>query len=111
MGARPYSLGSTNNSGAFGPGDRVFDMRRGLGTIIEQWGSWLACRYCFKQYGPKDQPTCNCSGDIRAHNEPRAFLVSGAGIYNVRFDDRTIGLAPVNQEWLQAADGVKEVAA
>jgi hypothetical protein len=86
--------------GSLQPGDRVFNLSRGFGTIVEEWGSWQACRYCFAPYGGKNQARCRCVGDDPTDYMGRFRLVSGAGVYDVKFDDPQVGTVAIDQLWL-----------
>ncbi len=86
------------------PGDRVLhcpgkgEESHGTGTILNEWGSWKACRSCYRPYCDKhrDSYPMNKKGERQWYYE-----VNGEGTFDVLFDgDKE--LRSVNQFWLKA---------
>jgi hypothetical protein len=101
------------------PGDKVWHKTHGIGTIIEQWGSWFSCRDCYAEVnniqGCKHILRVNKTkrlkyDDMRVRVSitpnidcydpeqiPGVYLISGSGIFNIAFPH---GTEAINQRWL-----------
>lgn len=88
-------------------GDRVEHAVHGRGRVLEEWGSWRACRACFGEVDVvgEECPLCGNGPGVQAGGEAVGLYwqrVSGAGVYDVLFDgDRRC--RSINEEWLRDA--------
>ncbi len=75
------------------PGTRVHHARHGVGRVLSEWGSFWACRHCFRELA-REGEECECG-----HGDGNLLRVAGAdGVYDVRFKG---GVESINRAWLK----------
>ena len=62
----------------------------GIGEIIEEWGTFYACRSCHAQCLPRRLSQC-CND--------RSIEVSGTGVFDILFEDGKV--RSINQQWFR----------
>ena len=72
-------------SGAFSKGDMVMSPTYGRGEVLEEWGTFISCRNCFRplprvKRGKFGGLVTLCCGDL-------PLPVSGQNIFDVKFND------------------------
>ncbi len=86
------------------PGDRVLHCpgkggisHHGIGTILHEWGSWRACKMCYRPYCDRHRELY----PMNKNGERQWFYdVNGEGTFDVLFDGEK-ELRSVNQRWLK----------
>lgn len=69
-------------------GTKVHSRIYGNGIVLEQWGSWYACRGCYLELSPNQLACPECSAKQRFDENgqaPAVVQVSGHGVYDVIF--------------------------
>src|SRR5438105_10464969 len=70
-------------------GDKVAHKVHGFGTVLMEWGSWKACRTCYRPYCDKHR-----------NNPLWYYEINGEGIFDVQFDGEK-EIRSVNHRWLR----------
>ncbi len=76
----------------FESGGRVRHKRYGAGVVQREWGSWFVCRNCFTEM--EREGKCPYCGRMQKDLKN----ISGAGVYDVRFGNRT---RSISHDWLR----------
>ena len=86
-------LRPTKDQRALSEGDRVFhegdtySKSLGFGKILREWGSWKACRTCYRPYCDKHRT-----------KKEWYYEINGEGIFDVQFGNEVFS---VNRVWLK----------
>lgn len=101
----PQSKWKRGSAGVFAVGQAVQHKRtEERGIILQEWGSWKACRICFAEM-PLGAPQCpSCASPTskwwRGIWAANTFTISGDGIYEVDFAS---GRKSVSRDMLKSA--------